>query len=527
MFDRIRLTARTVGFVLPVLFLAAGVAANTLTVSISSREIDLDPQRATGSTEAQLFTALHEGLVGYDRLTLEPVPGVATSWEISEDARHITFYLRTEARFETGEAVLAEDFRASWLRLLSPDLAFEYSFLLDPVVGARAYRLGESTDPESVGIRARAARILEIELEHPEPSFLKALAHHALVPIYRSGRKESTETDDDSIVVGNGPYRLVSAGAEGDYELVASPTYWDRDSVEIPRIVIRRGLGPEETSRAFNSGRIDWALNEFAPDLVSNTDAIRVTTLFSTSYLYFRTDAPPWNDPNVRRALVLLLPLDELRPEGRYYRSTSVLVPRIPGYPKHRGIDTQNRGEAHRLLADAGYAGGRSLPPVRIRISGTAESIRIAEVLERTWERELDVEVFADPGRTDDSFYTVGLSTWVGDYPDPLTFLGMWASDSNLNDARFANSRYDEALIRATSFGRAERLHILAEAERLLLESAVVVPISHASAVNLIDTERIAGWYGNPLDLHPFKYLRFRPRRPNPGIAVLPAVPSG
>jgi len=65
------------------------------------------------------------------------------------------------------------------------------------------------------------------------------------------------------------------------------------------------------------------------------------------------------------------------------------------------------------------------------------------------------------------------------------------------------------------------RYKTLSEAEKLLLEGGVVLPISYTPAVNVIDTDEIDGWYANPLDIHPFKYLEYAAFKPLPGVALL------
>jgi peptide/nickel transport system substrate-binding protein/oligopeptide transport system substrate-binding protein len=106
--------------------------------------------------------------------------------------------------------------------------------------------------------------------------------------------------------------------------------------------------------------------------------------------------------------------------------------------------------------------------------------------------------------------FTLGSSTWIGDYADPLTFLQMWTADSNLNDARFADEQFDSLIDRSFGEEGRQRYETLGESEGLLLEKAVVLPISHTPAFNLIDLDRVEGWFPNVLNIHPLKYLRFR-----------------
>ena len=69
----------------------------------------LDPHITTGMPEYRIQMAIFEGLVSKSGKTLEPVPGVAERWEVSEDATRFTFYLRDNAKWSDGTALTAKD----------------------------------------------------------------------------------------------------------------------------------------------------------------------------------------------------------------------------------------------------------------------------------------------------------------------------------------------------------------------------------------------------------------------------------
>jgi peptide/nickel transport system substrate-binding protein/oligopeptide transport system substrate-binding protein len=97
----------------------------------------------------------------------------------------------------------------------------------------------------------------------------------------------------------------------------------------------------------------------------------------------------------------------------------------------------------------------------------------------------------------------------------------MWVHDSNLNDARFNDPDYEALIERSLTEEGQTRLVTLAEAEKLLLDRGVVLPICFNPALNIVDTGELDGWYPNALDIHPFKYLSFRAFRPLPGVAMV------
>jgi peptide/nickel transport system substrate-binding protein/oligopeptide transport system substrate-binding protein len=207
------------------------------------------------------------------------------------------------------------------------------------------------------------------------------------------------------------------------------------------------------------------------------------------------------------------------------YIPSDSLVPQIGDYPEVQGISEQKLEEGLELLSEAGYPEGAGLPQIRIAVPRGEETRRIAELMKESWEAELELSAeireypfdsYYDELKTSD--FTVGTLTWIGDFADPLTFLQMWTAESSLNLSRYENREYDETIEKALAEEQTdERLELLAEAERLLLKGAMVLPIKHSPAFNVVDLEEVEGWFPNPLDIHPFKYLHFS----------VPSLPQG
>ena len=106
--------------------------------------------------------------------------------------------------------------------------------------------------------------------------------------------------------------------------------------------------------------------------------------------------------------------------------------------------------------------------------------------------------------------FTLAVASWVGDFVDPISFLLMWTSSSNLNDAGYSSRDYDRLIDLALGNTGLDRLQSLAKAEELLLQEAVILPLRHGVAASLIDLQRVSGWSPNQLDIHPFRYMGFR-----------------
>ncbi len=488
-------------------------------------EIHLNPLNSFSSTEAQIYTAIYEGLVTYNPASLDPTPGVARTWEVSEDGRTYTFRLRENAKYWNGDPVTAQDFKNSWLKFLDPASKAEYSFLYDVIEGARDYRTGKNDDPESVKIRVLSPTRLQVVLEEPAAHFLKVLCHHSFLPIHPS-LLDTKDWDSLPGIMGNGPYAIEKRTPDRML-LRKSSRYWDAEQVKIERLRLEFVNDPLVTTQRFNDYDVHWVADGMILDKVLYKDTIIVNPLFATQYFYFSNRDKPWNDARVRRALALFLPWKNIRSTEYQFIPAQTLVPPIPKYPTPAVIAAPDRKEALELLAEAGFPDGKGLPKIVLKIPEGEENKRIAALMAASWKESIgqeaeiivsDFSTYYDALKKGD--YTLGTVTWIGDFADPLTFLQMWTSHSNLNDGKYSEETYDGLVKKSLGQSGEIRYNTLSEAESLLLKGAEVLPISHSPAVNLIDLQYVSGWFQNPLDIHPFKYLSFAPFKPLPGVVL-------
>jgi len=504
---------------------AYGNDTESFAVNFLPSDINFNPIISYTTTEAQIYTALYEGLVTYDPYSLDPLPATASRWEVSDDGKTYRFTLRSSARYSNGDEVIASHFRDTWLELLSPEMDAPYASLLDIVVGARAFRTGENSDPDSVGIRVISDRTLEVELETRATHFLRILCHHSFVAVHPDMLGQEIWSEEEPIV-GNGPYVIGSLSSE-EMVLVRNEHYWDKRNVEIAILNLRFSEDFVAVTAAFNGGDLNWVHGGINLDDVERRDNIVVNPLFATTYYQLSAGEAPFDDSRVRRAFALLLPWDEIRSEEYQYLPATTLVPSIPFYPEVEGIVTADTEQALGLLAAAGYPDGAGLPAVTITIPGGPENERISGLMAETWLSELGVEVtvltvlypeYFD--LVDSEQFTISTISWIGDFADPLTFLDMWTTGSNLNNSRYSNPEYDGLVRQAMGETGNGRYETLARAEEMLLSDAIVLPISHSPSINLISLELIDGWYPNPLDIHPFKFLSFASGKPIPNVAL-------
>lgn len=499
--------------------LALPLAADpdVLRVNFGTTSIETDPTKGQTALEAQVLTALYEGLVVYDPLSLRAQPGAAQTWAFSDDGLTLTFTLRSGLVFEDGTPLTAETFRDSWVRVLDPRSSAPFASLLDPIQGAQAWREGKLSDPSKLGIQATSPTTLVLKLAEPAPHLVAVLCHYAFVPVHPGWRAHPTNSPPPS----NGPYRVVDLQAD-HWVLERNPNYWDVSHVSFPKLDFRFNDDAPSVTKAFKEGTLDWVADGIDGSTTLGARYLSANSVFGTSFLYFKADKAPWNDPRVRQALILLLPLETMRKS--YLQPTSVLIPQFQGYPEVKGIEASDHDKALTLLAEAGYPNGKGLPHVVAAFPDGPANQEFVDTFRQAW-KELGITVDYNPvkGPYYDQLatldHTIGYFSWIGDFLDPVTFLVLWKGGSSLNSFGYANADYDALLTKAATQKPDDRLKTLSQAEGLLLQSGLLIPLSHTPSFSLIDRDEIGGWYANALDIHPFKNLYRKAPKPMKNLA--------
>ena len=176
--------------------------------------------------------------------------------------------------------------------------------------------------------------------------------------------------------------------------------------------------------------------------------------------------------------------------------------------------------EARRLLTEAGFPEGRGLDGVEIIFPQSASARAMLEAIQEIWRRELGVrvelaniewKVFLD--RLTRRDFQIGFMSWVGDYIDPNTFLGLMTSDSGNNRTNWSNQEYDRLIERAgRTSDQTSRFALFAEAERILANEQPIAPLWHLNRTYLLHPA-VRGFTPNLLDLHPYQHIWLDPER--------------
>lgn len=504
---------------------AAGIRTQTLLLGNYAEPADLDPQLVNAYTDFDVCNALFEGLTWIDEKSGRPVPAAAERWEVSAGGRVYIFHLRVNGRWSNGDPVTSRDFAYSFRRILLPSLGVQYAYMLWPIKNARAFNAGRLADFSRVGVEALDDTTLRITLEKPTPYLPALAAHNTWMPVHRAtlekfGRidQRGTRWTRPGNLVGNGPFTLEEWTPNSRIVTVKNRWYWDADRVRLKRIIFFPIENAETEELNFRAGQLhatfDLPISKVASYRARDPLRLRIDPWLSTIYLIFNVTRPPLDNGKLRRALALAIDREALARDvlsGTRRPARSLTPPGCAGYTARAQVP-DDFTEARRLLAAAGYPGGRGLPVFEAQTYTLSYQVRAMEAIQRMWQRELGVRVTIAPIEQKTLFqneqslnYAIAMSGWAGDYVDPSTFLNQFVTGGGNNWTGWRNPEYDRLIGESENTAdNHRRYELFQQAEALLLEGSPITPLYFDSRIYLIHPA-LRGWTSSLLGFHRFR----------------------
>ncbi|MBL9211584.1 MAG: peptide ABC transporter substrate-binding protein, partial [Opitutaceae bacterium] len=480
---------------------AGGMAPQQIwKVSNGTEPQDLDPQNITGVPEHKLMMAFFEGLAAEDPKDLNPVPGLAERWEISDDGKVYTFYLRENAKWSNGEPITVPQIIESYQRMLSPKMAAEYAYLIyNFVAGAKDYYEGKITDFSQVGFKQTGERTLQVTLRNPTPYLIKIIAsHYAWTPVPVNVIKKFGALDQKRTAwtrqgnfVGSGPFLLKEWLPNRRIVAARNPHYWDAKTVKLDEIHFLPTEDVATDERNFRTGQVHMTntLPVAKIDVYrrENPESLRIDPYLGIYFFRCNVARPPLNDKRVRRALALAIDRESLVKNvtrGDQIPAYAVCYPGTAGYvPRARLQGTLE--EAKRLLAEAGFPEGKGMPTIELLYNTSENHRAIAEAIQQMWRKNLGVnisllnqewKVYLDMQHTKN--FTLQRGGWIADYLDPHVFYEIWETGNGNNDTNWGTPEYDQLLQQALAAkNEQERYEIYQKMEAILVDELPILPI--------------------------------------------------
>lgn len=505
----------------------SGTRQQILHIGNATEPKDLDPQLLVGASESNIVSALLEGLIDEEPDSLAPIPGVAESWHISDDLKTYTFTIRKDARWSNADPVTAHDFVYSWRRLLEPALAADYAYQLYIIKNAEAYNKGQITDFEQVGVKALNDTTLVVELNHSTPYFLSLLAHESTFPVHKATIEKFGAIDERSTLwtrpgnyVGNGPFILKEWALNRIIIVERNPHYWDSQTLKLNGIHFYPIDNQTTEERMFRAGTLHVTYVVPAEKIrtyrENNPELLHIYPYLSTYYYGFNVTRKPFDDYRIRRAFSMSINrqqiVDAITKAGQV-PAYALTPPNTRGYTPEAKIPFDIE-QAKELMAAAGYPEGRGFPSVEIFYNTSEGHRKIAVAIQQMWKQALGVEVTllnqdwkVYLSRRNKLDYQIMRAGWVGDYPDPNTFLEMFISGGGNNNTGWSNAEYDRLIkLAAQTADQTERYRVFQQAEKILIEDSPIIPIYTYTTSHLISPD-VKGWSKNILDRYPYKRL--------------------
>jgi len=487
----------------------------------------LDPHRSEGTGSGTILRDLYEGLVG-ETVTAELRPAGAERWEISDDGRMYTFYLRKDARWSNGDPVVAADFEFGLRRSVSPQTASSYAQLLKPIRNAGDVIAG-TLPPEALGVEAIDSHTLRITLAAPTPYLLGMLTHTSAFPVHRPSLAEHGERfTRPGKLVSNGPYVLDEFVAQSHVRLVRNRYFRENDQVAIDTVYYFNTEDRNAELKRYRAGELDYTFVIPTTQLrwirENLGDELRSAPYLSVYYYVLNLSRPPFKDNlALRQALSMAIDrrtlVEKVTGVGEV-PAFGLIPPGVAGYQPQAyawaGLDDAARlAEARALYEQAGYS---RVSPLRteIRYNTSENHKKIAVAIAAMWKQALGVEttlvneewkVFLQTRKNRDAWEVFRFS-WVGDYNDANTFLEIMHSQHGQNDAAYASPGYDALLdAAAAETDMQSRATLLQQAERKMLNDYPVMPLYFYVSKHLVKPW-VKGYQPNIMNRDQTRYLR-------------------
>jgi peptide/nickel transport system substrate-binding protein len=490
----------------------------------------LFPLSITDVYANRIASQIFEGLLKIHPESMEIIPAIAKSYEVSDDSREFTFTLQEGIKFQDdecfsegkGREVTAEDFKYSLEYACSNNELNKLSWLLkDKIAGASDYYEGKADGVS--GIEALSKYKLKITLNTPFSAFHKVLTHTGLSVF----PKEAVEHYDDKVTenpVGTGAFQLDEL-ADDKIILTRNPNYWGTDDFgnQLPfldRLIMTYSKSKEDELLSFRAEEIDLVLDIPVEEVENVLGTLREAqegknvkhkvdskSSMSIQYYGFQHDSEVFAKKDVRKAFNMAVDREAIIDtwlEGEGWAAKNGFVPKMKGY-SNKSVKCYefNIEKAKELMAKAGYPNGAGFPRVDLYVNASEGSgiHKLAKAVVFSLKQNLGVDINIKLVNIEERekglrsgeviFWRSG---WVADYPDPENFLNLFyggniaSGDINVNPFNYKNDDFDRLFEKALAETDEEkRMELLAKCDQIIIDDAVVMPLITDDFVTMVN----------------------------------------
>lgn len=495
---------------------ASSTSGKRVTLAKENDVISMDTSYATDGMSFEMIAATIEGLetMAADGSTQ---PGIAESYDLSEDELTYTFHLR-DAQWDNGDPVTADDFVFAWnCTAKNPKAEYAYLYTQDGACVKNADEIVYDSADMDLGIKAVDDKTFEVQLSKKCPYFLSLMTFPVFYPINQKFFEEQGDqyalTPD--ALLANGPYKLKEWTKGASLKLDKNETYWDADNVNVDGMDVN--IVPEASTSAldFENGNTDFTkLNSTLVDKYKDSDSYTSYLEGYLWYLQFNLNNEYLKNENLRKAIGTVV--DRVDLVDNVLKDGSIAIGGFVPQDFATGPDGKDYSEtAEKFYDQVGEDGLKAAQEYwdKAKKELGVDSITLsllyepadpakpaAEFIQSQIQKLDGITIEMISQEKDNRIekqkardFDIVLTRWGPDYADPTTYLNLMVTGNSYNYGDYTNPEYDaliqDAANAATPEERWEKLH---EAEKLLMEDSPVIGVFQVGGASLVN-QKVTG----------------------------------
>ncbi|MFC4558174.1 peptide ABC transporter substrate-binding protein [Virgibacillus kekensis] len=463
----------------------------------------VDISMATDTTSAEVIQRTHPGLITIKNK--KAVPEMAAEMpEVNEDGTVYTFKLR-DTKWSNGDPLTAEDFVFAWQRLIDPETASQYAYIMGVANVKNAEKIMDDKSDiygqvEKLGIKAVDEKTIEVTLESPIPYFASLMAFNKFGPINKSFYEEQGENfaKEPENLLTIGPYKLTEWNHGSGWTLEKNPDYYAADEVNITKATYKvvKEQNTQLTLYKDDEIQVDGLVSEQVNAWKDKPDFNQVPGNCIFWWQLNANNVPEFQNEKVRKAMSMVIDRESMVTVllNNGSMAAQYVVPKDfatgpNGEDFSEGREDYLPGgveEAQQLWKEAKEELGFETLEVEYATTDGSSAAEMGEYMANQLEqleglkvtiKKLPWNAYLEYTENDNQDIGAG-SGWCPDFKDPETFLGYWHTDSPYNDLGIEMDDFDKLMDEARSLATKpeERWEVLKEAEKVLIENAYTIP---------------------------------------------------
>ncbi len=483
-----------------------------ITITYKDDVATLDPAIGYDWQNWSMIKSLFDGLMDYAPGTTDLRPGLAESYEVSEDGMTFTFTLREGVKFHNGREMTAEDVKYSLDRVTNPVTQSPGAGFFGAIEGYDAIASGEAETLS--GVSVIDPQTVEIKLSRPDATFLHVMALN-FASIVPQEAVDAAEGDFGKMPVGTGAFKLDEWTIGQRLVFAKNGDYWRDGLPYLDSVTFEVGQEPIVALLRLQNGEVDVPGDGIPPAkfqevMADPEQAARVVEggQLQTGYITLNVTIPPLDNVDVRKAINMAINKERITQiiNGRAVPANQPLPPSMPGYTEGYDGYAYDVEAAKALLAEAGFGDGFE---TELYVMNTDPNPRIAQAIQQDLaaigvdaaiQSLAQANVIEAGGAGTAPMVWSGGMAWIADFPDPSNFFGpilgcAGAEEGGWNWAKFCDAEIDAAATEADSMldpSAPERLQMWSDVYMSVMEQAPWVPVFNEQRYTM-KSARISG----------------------------------